>query len=213
MEAVSAMLLSGVREEIIRTCWEMSRRGLVQGTAGNVSYFDADADLLAVTPTSLPYDRMTAEDIVILDREGKLVEGSRKPTSECPLHCIIYKYRPDVRAVIHTHSSFATAISTLGVPVPAISVASLVAGGEIPVAPFAPLGSKELGEVVAKTLGDGCSVLLANHGVVAVGADLDEALSIAEFTEEAAKVFWIARVLGEPQRIPEAYVRKMCGRL
>lgn len=189
-----------LRDEVLRAAMEMTRRGLSQGTAGNVSLRARldDRNVIAITPSGIPYEHLTAASICMVDESGSRLEGSYVPSSELPMHLSVYQRRTDVGAVVHTHSTYATTFAVLGRPVRAVHYRLSRAGNEIPVASYARYGSNELGQACVRALGTGRAVLLRNHGVVAVGKNLGEALDVASAVEETAELEWRACLLGEP---------------
>ncbi|NPV70089.1 MAG: class II aldolase/adducin family protein [Firmicutes bacterium] len=203
------MILSEVRETVLKAALEMSRLGLIRGTSGNISARDSATGYVAITPTSLPYETLKTEDIPVVTVSGEVVEGKHKSSSETPMHTAIYRARPDVMAVIHTHSVYATVFSVLNRPLPVVTVPLVFAGGPVPVAPFALPGSNELADVAVKALGKGSSVLLQNHGVICVAPDMKKAMAAAIYVEEGAQVGFLALSAGGLNPIPEAYVEKM----
>jgi L-fuculose-phosphate aldolase len=193
------VLLPDQRAAVVRACSELLATGLVRGTSGNVSVRDPASGAIAITPTGLPYPGMTAADVAVLGPDGDQLDGALAPTSELALHLAVYRGRPDVGAVVHTHSMFATTFAVLGEPVPPVHYLIVRAGESVPVAPYARYGTVELAESCAATLGAGFAVLLANHGVVAVGADLGAAMAVAEAVEYTAELAWRARQAGVPR--------------
>lgn len=155
------------RADVVATARAMAWEGLVQGSEGNVSA--REGDLIHITPAGLPYEDMDPAHVVTLGLSGEVVAGEREPSSERAVHLAIYAARPDVRAIVHTHSPAATASTTVA-----------------PVAEFAPPGSAQLGTNVVAALGDGDSVVMKRHGVVAVGPGLEEALEVARRVEAAS---------------------------
>lgn len=187
---------SGRKDELLATAVAMSARGLCPGTSGNASLRLPRGCL--VTPSGLAYDQMRLGDLVELDASGR-ASGSRTPTSEWRLHLGIYARRPDVHAIVHTHSMFATTWSIARRPIPAVHYMIVLAGvTEIPCAPYAGFGTEELAAVAATALGAGKACLLANHGLVAVGATGAEALKVATEIEIVAEQAWRATLLGGP---------------
>ena len=193
------MLLPDQRAAVAQACRELLATGLVRGTSGNVSVRDAASGTIAITPTGLGYTGMRGSDVAVLSADGEQLDGDLRPTSEVALHLGIYRARPDVGAVVHTHSMFATTFAVLGEQIPAVHYLIVRAGESVPVAPYARYGTAELAESCVRTLGSGFAVLLANHGVVAVGADLAAAMMVAEAVEYTAELAWRARQLGTPQ--------------
>jgi L-fuculose-phosphate aldolase len=184
---------------VAAACRELLATGLVRGTSGNVSVRDAATGAIAITPTGVAYPGMRAADVAVLGPDGDQLDGALKPTSELALHLAVYRDRPDVGAVVHTHSMFATTFAVLGEEIPPVHYLLVRAGSSVPVAPYARYGTTELAESCVRALGDGFAVLLANHGVVAVGADLAAAMAVAEAIEYTAELAWRARQAGVPR--------------
>jgi L-fuculose-phosphate aldolase len=193
------VLLPDQRAAVAQACRELLATGLVRGTSGNVSVRDPASGTIAITPTGLGYIGMRDSDVAVLSADGEQLDGDLRPTSEVALHLGIYRARPDAGAVVHTHSMFATTFAVLGEQIPAVHYLIVRAGESVPVAPYARYGTAELAESCVRTLGSGFAVLLANHGVVAVGADLAAAMMVAEAVEYTAELAWRARQLGTPQ--------------
>ena len=189
-----------------RQMWE---NGLVVGSAGNISRRIADQpNLIAITPTSITYDDMSAHQIAVVDlRSGEIVESQDPPSYELPMHRVIYAKMPKVAAIVHTHSPFATALSVLRRPLPPVLDEMVIHfGGTIEVADYAFTGTDEVGENVVRALGDRTAVLLANHGNVCVGRDLTRALHTAIVMEGAARVYVLALQIGEPVSLPDSSI-------
>ncbi len=189
----------------------MFRLGLTTGTWGNASIYSRPHREVIITPSGMEYDCLTPDDLVVLDLAGRVMEGGRRPSLETPLHLAIYRQRKDVRAILHTHSVYATAAAVARTPLPAIveELAQLT-GGEVAVAAYAPAGSRELADQAVAGLGDKNAVLLANHGVVGVGPTIAQALQVCQVVERAACIFAYARLFGNPtvlseQEIAETY--------
>lgn len=170
----------------------MLAQGLVTGSVGNIS--ERRGDAVRITPTRLPYSSMRRRDLVTVSREGAQVAGRRGPSRELALHLAIYAARPDVGAVVHTHSPYATAWSFLDAPLaPATEEVSYYGIGTVVTAAYAPPGSAELARSACASLAGGRGVLLARHGVLAAAASVDEALSVAAAIEHQATVAWLLR--------------------
>ena len=204
------LLAEKAREQVARAGVRMARAGLVLGTWGNVSCRVAREDLVVVTPSGMAYDALQPRDIVVVDLDGNLVEGERRPSTELALHLAIYRARPDVKAVMHTHSVFASAMAVAQLPVPPVveDVAQIV-GGVVPVAEYAPAGSLELAAKVVNALGQGNAVLLANHGMVGVGGSLEEAFNVCQIVEKAAQIYLWASLAGTPVILEEDEVQTL----
>jgi L-fuculose-phosphate aldolase len=188
-----------VREEVVRVARQLRTRGLAIGTSGNVGARLADGRI-AITPSTMDYDEMTADDIVIVAADGSPSEGHRTPSSEVRIHVEVFAARPDVRAIVHSHSPFATTWAAARREIPAVHyvLALLVGPGRdtLRVAPYATFGTAELARNAVTTLGGDHAVLLANHGAVAVAGSLASALGRAERVEELAMLAWRAEQIG-----------------
>ena len=173
---------------------------LFAGTSGNLSIRIPEENLVAITPTSVRYETMTAEDIVLIDLDGEIVEGRYKPSSEWQMHLEVFRRMKTVNAVVHTHSPYATAFAVVHRHIPQVLIEMIpFLGGDVPLAEYAPPGTLELGKSVVRALGNdrfGC--LMANHGVLTIGETIDQAYLRAEYVEDAAKICAYAEGLGKP---------------
>lgn len=185
------------RKEVMDTAKEISKAKLVSGTWGNVSIRIENEPLIVITPSGMTYSTMTVEDMVLMNLQGKVLEGDWKPSIETPLHTSIYKSRPDVNAIVHVHSLYTTifAVARQNIPV-IIEETAQVIGHEIEVADYANCGTKELAENTTQALGSKRAVLLANHGLVGVGKTAADALKICSVAEKTAMIALYARQLG-----------------
>jgi len=186
-----------IRSEIIRYGCDLLDHGLIVGTWGNLSARIPNTCWIAITPSGRNYRTLSPEDVVIVDMDGKLVEGNLKPSSELALHLAIYRARADISAVIHTHSIFASACAVARQAIPAI-VEDLVqvVGGSVDVAEYALMGTGELAENTVRALGKKNAVLLANHGVVGCGSNLNEAMTACQLVEKTAQIYIYANQIG-----------------
>jgi L-fuculose-phosphate aldolase len=205
------MLLPRAREAIVAVCRELSRTGLVVGTAGNVSV--RDGDLVAVTPSGLRYGDLTPELVGVHQLDGTAVEAPLAPSSELPLHLAVYAARPDAGAVAHTHSPAATALSTLADEVPAVHYYAAMFGGPVRVAPYATYGSDALARGAVEALRDRTGCLLGNHGAVTVGADLAAAHDKSVYLEWLCDVYLRASAAGSPRLLPPQEIAAVAGKL
>ena len=195
------MRLAELRAEVVDVLRRLEAAGLVTGTSGNVSARDAQTGLIAISPTSTPYDRMRPEDVSVSDPEGELLEGAAASV-ELPMHLAIQFGRPEVAAIVHTHSPYATAVGLVLDEIPVVLAEQAAAvGGPIPVVSYAPTGERAMGEAVLAA-GDAWAAIVRNHGPVCLGRSLGEALRCAFAVEEAAQVYAVARQLGEPALLP-----------
>ncbi len=185
------------RREVLNTAREISAAKMVIGTWGNVSIKIEDQPLMLITPSGMNYGTMSIEDIVLVDDGGNVVEGIWKPSVESPLHAEIYRNRPDVGAIVHVHSTYATVFAVAGKSIPVIlEETAQVIGHEIKTAPYAICGSSELAVHALQTLGRGQAVLLANHGLIGVGKSVGDALKVCYIAEKTARVALLANILG-----------------
>jgi L-fuculose-phosphate aldolase len=201
-----------LRERLVQYARRMLAVGLVAGTSGNLSARPPGSTWFVVTPSGLDYHLMRPEDAVIVDLEGKPLRRSMKPSVDTPIHAAIYRVRSDVGAVIHTHSPYAAAFSTLHREVPPVITESAgFLGGGVRVLEYVPPARPDTGERVAAGLGAERAVLLPNHGVVAVGEDLDKCYIAASQVEEMAHIAFLALQLGQPHLVPSAEIARMQG--
>lgn len=186
-----------IRREIIETGFEMIRSSLVVGTWGNISARIPDEDLMAITPSGVDYETIEPEDIVLIDMDGSIISGEKKPSIEWQLHLAIYRARDDIQAIVHTHSTYATAfaIARKGIPGSAEDLVQIV-GGDVKVTDYVLPGSKELGDQVVRALEDRMACIMANHGCIATGRTLKEALKTAFVVEKSAQATIYAQSLG-----------------
>jgi L-fuculose-phosphate aldolase len=190
-----------LRQGIIRTCLEMNRSGLNQGTSGNVSHRIEDGML--ITPTSLPYETMKKEDIVKMAFDGAFI-GHHRPSSEWRFHRDILKHRPDVNVVLHTHSVYSTTLAVHERPIPAFHYMVAVAGGtDIRCSPYACFGTQELSDVALEALKDRKACLLGHHGLIVLADTFEQAIWRATEVETLAKMYVHALAIGEPPRLSD----------
>jgi L-fuculose-phosphate aldolase len=197
-----------VRDDVWVHARKMWEAGLVVASAGNVSR-RAGEGLIAVTPTSISYDVMTVEQVVLVElATGRTIESSHQPSYELPMHLGVYRHRPDVGAIVHTHSTFISTLAVLRRPLPPIiDEMMLYLGGQIEVTDYAFTGTEAVGTNVIRALGDRAGVILANHGNVCVGATLERALHVAITMEWNAHIYIEAIKLGEPARLSDEAIR------
>ncbi len=188
---------------LIESGKRMLRSGLTVETWGNISVRDPETGLVYLTPSGMPYDSITEDDVVVMTLDGARVEGARKPTIEWGMHLGILKQRPDVNAVLHTHPLYSQVFGLLGEEIPpCIDEAAQVFGGPVRVSEYALPGSEALAKNVAAALGDGAACLMARHGAVCVGADMDAAFKVCTVLEMTAQIYYMARCIGTPEALP-----------
>ena len=185
-----------VRQQLLDTSRRMVEQGLNRGTAGNASV-RCGSNIL-ITPSALPVAEMSAQDMVLLDAEGKVLQGG-KPSSEWRFHCDILKARPEIGAVLHMHSTFATTIACLRHNVPAVHYHIAIAGGDtIRCTPYSIFGEQNLSDLALEALRERKACLLGNHGMIALGKELNDALSVALEVEYLCEIYWRTLQAGEP---------------
>lgn len=206
-------LLEKEKDVLIEYGKKLIDTGLTVGTGGNISVFDRESGYMAITPSGLEYYELTPNDIVIMDLEGNIVEGDRKPSSEYQMHSLVYQNREDVNAMVHTHSVYATTISALNIDLPAVDYLVAHSGGKnVPCAKYATFGTVELAENGLKAMEGRNAVLLANHGINVVGKTMDQAFAVTEQLEFCARIYWQARAIGSPIILEDDEMENMVKR-
>jgi L-fuculose-phosphate aldolase len=204
------VLLAEQRAAVVRYARRMAGDGLVVGTSGNLSV--RSGDLLAVTPSGVDYDELTPETVCVCDLSGALVAGPLQPTSELPMHLAVYRHTGH-RAVVHTHSTAATAVSMLVDELPSVHYLVALFGGPVRVARYATYGTRELAEHMVKALCGRTGCLLANHGTVTVGDDLASAYRLSRYLEWLCEVWLRARSAGTPRVLPLSEIQRVVDNL
>lgn len=193
------MSLLQERKKVVDFGQKLISENLTVGTGGNLSIYNRDLGLIVITPSGIPYEKITLRDVVIMDLDGDVVEGDRKPSSEFPFHRIIYKNRPDISAVIHTHPIYSNIMAVLGWDLPPVHYMLAMAGENVRCAPYRTFGSEELAEVAYEYMEDRKAVLLSNHGLITGGKTLEEAYRIAQEVEYVSELYYRAKSIGDPK--------------
>lgn len=203
-------MLESIRQELLELHLELPKNGLVTWTGGNVSIRDPESGCVVIKSSGVRYEKMRPEHMVVVNLEGEIVEGDLKPSSDTASHLYIYRHRPDVNGIVHTHSPYATAFAALGREIPVYLTGHADEfGGPIPCGGFALIGGEEIGEVVIEAIGDSPAVLLKNHGVFTVGPSGEAAVKAAVMAEDVARTVWLALQIGQPDEIPPDLVAKL----
>ena len=198
-----------IKAELLWAAQESLRTNLVHGTAGNFSARLPDGNVV-LTPSSLEYDTMTVDDLVVTDLDGNVLEGERGPTTEKALHLACLKKYDDIHAVIHCHAKYCTMFAITHQAIPCvIEEVDVYIGGDVPVADYKMTGSQDLADEISRWVGERAAVLMANHGLLTVGKSPRDALKIANLVELTAEMVWGARALGELVPLPESTRKKM----
>jgi L-ribulose-5-phosphate 4-epimerase len=192
------MLLKQLRETVWKCNLELPKNDLVKMTSGNVSGRDPASGLVVIKPSGYSYEEMTPSHMVVVDLDGHVVEGALKPSTDTDAHLYVYRHRPDVLGMVHTHSPYATTFAVIGQPIPACLTASAMLGGEIPLGGYAPIGGEEIGKAIIEKIGRARAIIMQNHGVFTIGSSAQEATKMAVEVEEIAKITYMAMMLGKP---------------
>ncbi|MEV0729640.1 MULTISPECIES: L-ribulose-5-phosphate 4-epimerase [Polymorphospora] len=215
MSVQSGQQIARLRETVARLHAELTRYGLVAWTAGNVSARVPGRDLMVIKPSGVDYDDLSADNMVVCDLDGAVVEGDHSPSSDTAAHAYVYRAMPEVGGVVHTHSTYATAWAARGEAIPChLTAQADEFGGEIPIGPFALIGGDDIGKGIVSTLTGHRSpaVLMRNHGVFTIGRDARAAVKAAVMCEDVARTAHLARALGQPVPIDPADVDALYDR-
>jgi len=195
--------LQSKRQTIADTGRKMLDQGLTKGTGGNVSG-RIDDDHAVISPSGMPYEEITGDDVPLVNLNAETVDGEYEPSAETPMHTMVYRQRDDVGGVVHNHSPYASTFASLGEPIGPSHYLIAFAGDQVPVAPYETYGTAELGDIAVDTLGDEYNAcLLENHGVLAVGDDIDSAFETALMVEYCARIHYQALSIGEPNLLSD----------
>jgi len=207
------MGLYELKKQVLEYAQRAYQSGLMAGTSGNLSVRSEDGKIV-ITPSGINYITMTVDDVMVITLDGTIIEGPHRPSSEWPMHAEIYKNKPEMRGVVHIHSPYATAFAVVNEPIPLVLIEMVYfLPGGVPVAPVASQGTVSVGVGVVNALQDRAACLMQNHGAIAVGQDLPQAYIRAEYVEDAAKIYHMARTIGTPTLIPDEMVQEMLFRM
>ncbi|HEY3378692.1 MAG TPA: L-ribulose-5-phosphate 4-epimerase [Armatimonadota bacterium] len=202
-------MLEALRAVVCAMNKALPKEGLVTMTSGNVSGRDPETNLVVIKPSGISFDDLTPENLVVVDLQGHVVEGTLAASVDTPTHLVVYRARPDVHGVAHTHSNFATSFAALGLAIPAVLTAIADEfGGPIPCGPYCQIGEEAIGEAIVAHIGHSPAILMQNHGVFTVGPTPQAALKAAVMCEDVAKTVHLAMLLGAPAPIPEEEIER-----
>ena len=191
------MLLQAQRDQVVEYGKKLVEAGLTVGTFGNLSVYDRESGLMAISPSGMDYFKTTPEDVALVDLDGVQQDGPRKPSSEVDMHRLLYRRRSDVSAVVHTHSPAATTLACLGWAIEPIHYLVAYSGRDVPCIPYYPFGTMELAEAAANAMGnDHNACLLGNHGLLSAGGALPFAFDVAQQTEFLSEIYYRTRLAG-----------------
>lgn len=203
-------MLEKLKSELVQLHLELPKNNLVTWTGGNISIRDLETGLVVIKPSGVMYSDLTPEKMIVLDLNGKIIEGSLKPSSDTDTHLYIYRNRTDVNSIVHTHSPFATAFAAIGKPIPPVLTAICDEfGSEIPIGGFAPIGDEAIGLEVVRSIGTSPAILMQNHGVFTIGKTAKAAVKAAVMVEDVARTVFYAMQLGELIPIPAEMVAQL----
>jgi len=195
---------------IIETGIELYKKNLTIGTWGNISALDPETGLIYIKPSAMDYNEINLEDIIVVNREGEVIEGVRKPSIETPMHLAVYNNREDVGAVVHYHSIYSSVLAVTGLSLPGICEDFVqIVGDKVICSKYALPGSKELAINAVVGLGNRNAVFLTNHGTLCVGKDMKEAMKVSYVVEKTAQIYILSKNVGKCKIIPEEDIKKM----
>jgi L-ribulose-5-phosphate 4-epimerase len=200
------MMLEELRREVWACNLELPKNDLVKMTSGNVSGRDPETNLVVIKPSGYKYEQLTPESLVVVDLEGEVVEGDLKPSVDTDTHLYVYRHRPDVFGVAHTHSVFASTFAARGKPIPPCLTASAMMGGEVPLGDFVPIGGEAIGKEVVDKIGKALAIVMQNHGVFTIGNSATQAAKIAVEVEDIAQITYFATLAGDPIILTEEQI-------
>lgn len=187
----------------------LPKAGLVSWTSGNVSGRDPETGYVVIKPSGVRYESMLPEQMVVVDLDGRVIEGSLKPSVDAATHLYVYRQRPDVFGMVHTHSTFATAFAAVGRPIPVVLTAIADEfGGPIPVGEYSKIGGEEIGRELVRSIGASRAILIKNHGVFTIGPTVEAAVKAAVMVEDVARTVYYALQLGQPDELPPDEVER-----
>ncbi len=208
--ASSLKTVQQLKVQLVDAAVRVAKIGLVPLTQGNLSARDPESGLIVVTPHDYPYERMTADDIVVVDLDGNVIEGVREPSAETPVHLAVYERRTSAAAIVHAEPIFTNVFGVLHKPIAPVHVGVAIdVGGAVPVMSFELSGTREFGYHMLEVMGDKNAVIWANHGMLAVGDSLNKAVHCTVMVEMAAKIYHLALQLGEPIALSDSIVQSL----
>ena len=196
-------MLEQLREQVWRANLALPANHLVAWTSGNVSGRDPATGLVVIKPSGVLFEELTAENMAIVDLEGNVIEATLGPSTDTASHLSIYKHRPDVNGITHTHSNYATAFAAVGKSIPVcLTAIADEFGAAIPCAGYVRIGDQEIGEEIARRIGKSPAILMKQHGVFTIGATIQKALKAAIMVEDIARTVWLAMQVGQIEELP-----------
>jgi len=196
-------MLEALREEVYRANMALPANRLAVWSGGNVSGRDPDTGLIVIKPSGVLFEELAPDNMAVIDLDGNIVEATLGPSTDTASHLSIYRHRPDINGVVHTHSGYATAFAALGKPIPVcLTAIADEFGAAIPCAPYVRIGDKEIGETIVRHIGASTAILMRQHGVFTIGATVKKALKSAVMVEDVARTVWLAMQMGQVEELP-----------
>lgn len=196
-------MLEQLREQVWRANMALPANGLVTWTSGNVSGRDSATGFVVIKPSGVLFDELTPENMAIMDLAGNVIEATLGPSTDTASHLSLYKHRPDVNGIVHTHSNYATAFAAVGKSIPVcLTAIADEFGSAIPCAGYVRIGDQEIGEEIVRCIGKSSAILMKQHGVFTIGATVQKALKAAVMVEDIAKTVWLAMQVGQIEELP-----------
>lgn len=192
------MIMQDEREKIVEYCQKLITNGLTKGTGGNISIYNQEEKLMAISPSGIDYFKTKPEDVVVLDLDGKIVDGNRKPSSEIDMHRIFYVKRPGINSVVHAHSIYSSVLACLNWSIEPIHYLIGYSGKNVRCTKYCTFGTAELAHSAYEGMKDRNAVILGNHGLLAVGTDIAKAFDTLEEIEFCAEIYYKAKIAGKP---------------
>jgi len=203
------MLLEQLRETVWKCNLELPKNDLVKMTSGNVSGRDPESGLVVIKPSGVSFEELTPENMVVVEMDGRVVEGHLKPSTDTETHLYVYQRRDDVLGIAHTHSPYASSFAALGQPIPVCLTACAMLGGEVPLGGYAPIGGADIGQEIIDKIGRALAIVMQNHGVFTIGSSPQQATKMAVEVEEVAKITHLALLRGQPIMLTDSQVDYM----
>lgn len=201
-------MLEQLRQEVYESLLELPKNRLVTMHSGTVSGRDPESGLIVIKPSGFRYDKLSPSDLLVMDLEGKILEGTLRPSSDTATHLYLYEHRPDIFGIVHTHSPYACIFAVLGKPIPAVMSSAALLGGEIPIGGYAAVGGEDIGSEIIRKIGDASVIIMQNHGVYAVSSNVWQATINAVEVEDLAKIAHYAMLHGDPIVMTDQQIRE-----
>lgn len=192
------MKLQTLREEVYQCNMMLPANELVKMTSGNVSGRDSETGWIVIKPSGVAYEKLSPQNLVIVDLQGKVIEGDLTPSIDTETHLVVYRARPDVFGMVHTHSPYATSFAALGQPIPPVTTTCGLIGGGVPLGKFEYFGGENIGKEIVRVIGDSYAVVMESHGVFTIGHSPAHATRVAVEVEDMARIAHYAITRGDP---------------